>query len=301
MLNKIKKVLEENYNIKVTNVKETQGGWAALAFVVETNNCKYFLKLYDMSRASSVTYTKYIDGYVKVLLKLKDLRENITIPILTKKHMSFVEENNYIYLLLEYIDGETIREKKLTDNDKIELSHIINKLHSTRIDATWKLPKEDFIVDTAIKLKQFLNKPIDNQIFEILKPYFEYIISIIDSIEKIAVEYKNKPIEYVLCHTDIHTYNIMKNKKHLWLVDWEGLKISPKENDLALLNNENGQFILNNYYNKNVDAKLMKYYSNKRKIDDIWEWIELLVVDNNNAKREEYIKSLEQELKDIKK
>ena len=298
MLDKIKYILEENYNIKITKIKEAKGGWAALAFVIETESNKYFLKLYDMKRTSSITYTKYIDEYVKVLLKLDNLKENITIPILTKENKSCVKKQDYTYLLFEYIEGKTIGEKKLTNGDKLELSNIINKLHSTKIDGIWNLPKEDFILDTAIKLKHFLNDPTDNQVFEILRPYLENILSNIDYIEKTANEYKNKLIDRVVCHTDIHTYNIMKNVDHIWLIDWEGLKLSAKENDLALLNNDYKQIVLDNYYNKNIDNKLMQYYPLKRKIDDIWEWIELLVVDNN-TKRKEYIESLKEELQDI--
>ncbi len=299
MKENIKKIIEENYNLKVNDIKQVKGGWAALAFVIKTENHKYFLKLYDMSRASSITYTKYIDEYVSILLQLNSLKNNITIPVLTKDNKSCVKKKDYTYLLFENINGETVAEKKLTDSDKLELANIINKLHKTKVDINCNLPEEDFVIDTATKLKRFIENPTDNEVLISLNNYIEKLFDIMNYLEEIAKEYKNKNVRKVLCHTDIHTYNMMKDNNHLWLIDWEGLKLSPRENDLALLDSDYKQFVLDNYYNKNIDDKLMVYYPLKRKIDDIWEWVELLVVDKNIERREEYLDSLKEELKNI--
>lgn len=299
MIEQIKSLLERNYGFKVKSIKETKGGWAALAFIVETDNNKYFLKLYDMKRASSITYTKYIDGYARILLQLHNLKDNITIPILTKDNKSYVEENGYRYLLLEFIDGDTVASGKLTATEKLLLVDIINKLHNAKIDSKWNLEKETFVVETNNKLKNFIKNPTDNEVFEIISSKMKSLVNIIDYVEKTSKKYQNNNIDMVLCHTDIHTYNMMRKDGKLWLIDWEGLKISPKENDLALLDDEYKQVVVDYYNGQDIDQELMKYYPLKRKIDDIWEWIELLVIDNNYERRKEYIENLKAEISDI--
>ncbi|UOK59611.1 hypothetical protein MGI18_13240 [Bacillus sp. OVS6] len=45
--NRIVAILKDNYGIKVTLIEQKPGGWSALAFLIEDESKKYFLKVYN--------------------------------------------------------------------------------------------------------------------------------------------------------------------------------------------------------------------------------------------------------------
>ena len=62
------KILKSNYNIETKSITQIEGGWSALAYVVEDfDNIKYLLKAYEKSRASTTYLTSKIDAYMPII------------------------------------------------------------------------------------------------------------------------------------------------------------------------------------------------------------------------------------------
>lgn len=228
-MEKIKDMIERNYGIDCINITRQIGGWSALAykFADETNN--YFLKIYDKSRASTPKLTALIDQYIPITIWLNDntaLKGKIPIPILTNEGKIITEDDDGIYLLFKYINGETIGSKQLSKEQISKLATIISILHSY----TEKIPfetdaiKEDFNIPFLSDLRNILSKEMSNipkDLKELLEVHIESIEYLTNKIEVLSKMLKSNKLRMVLCHIDIHNWNLMQTSQELVLVDWE--------------------------------------------------------------------------------
>ncbi|MDU5145598.1 MAG: aminoglycoside phosphotransferase family protein [Paenibacillus dendritiformis] len=302
-----------HYDIEGAKVIPQQGGWSALAFKAGTAHQDYFLKMYEKSRASTPKWTALIDNYVPVLLWLlrhSGLKGKIPVPLLTKSGHYQCEDENGIYLMYEYIHGAAIGGNALTTEQVCQLADIMGELHRYGEDiplATDAL-KEDFQVPFARSLKEFWqqeHEAVPGDVRERINPYREQILALVDSVEKRAERLKNSNIRLALCHTDIHPWNMMQSGQQLVLIDWEGLKLAPVEADMMFLVDEPFFESFIRIYRKRhpdyaVDADALQFYQGRRKLEDIWEFLEQLVYDGQDAPaREETLAHLNEELRDL--
>jgi spectinomycin phosphotransferase len=122
----------------------------------------------------------------------------------------------------------------------------IKKLHSTDIPnaLTSGTPRENFSSKWRETVKKFL-MCIENEIFEepvavkmaeFLKSKSSEILNLVECAEKLAITLQKQPLEYILCHADIHGWNLMIDKEGaLYIVDWDTLIFAPKERDLMFV------------------------------------------------------------------
>lgn len=128
----IRSVLKKHYDLEITDILPQQGGWASLAFKALNENRNLFLKVYEKNRASTPKLTAFIDYYIPILVWLinnSNLKGKIPVPISTKSGQYKCEDEYGVYLLYDYIKGQTIGEQDLTDDQVRQLSNIISELH----------------------------------------------------------------------------------------------------------------------------------------------------------------------------
>jgi thiamine kinase-like enzyme len=244
------------------------------------------------------------------LMHNSSLKGKIPVPLLTKHGDYKCEDDDGIYLLYEYIDGETIGNKNLTEEQVSQLSQIITELHlyGEEIPIESDAIKEDFYVPFLQQLRNILDKEynnVPNDVREVIKPHIERINALVDTVDKLSVCLRNSNLRMSLCHTDIHNWNLMQAEQQLILIDWEGLKLAPVEADMMFLVDKPYYDEFLKIYQKlhknfviNPDA--LRFYQGRRKLEDIWEFIEQLLFDKQNAKeRADTINSLTEELKEI--
>lgn len=285
--NRIVAILKDNYGIKVTLIEQKPGGWSALAFLIEDESKKYFLKVYNKKKPSVKPWIKAIDRYTPLVKWLNEqtvLKNNIVNPILTKAESNKCEDEVYVYLLSEYIEGTTIGEKKLNSEQINELAKIIGILHKNTPNIPYELKeqqtKESFNIDFCDLLSSFIYNDLDKKfdvVYEVVKPYAGCLFDNIHRMEYLSKTLKSKPHKFVLSHADAHNWNVMQGS-NLMLIDWECLKLAPQEQDLILIVTESyAQQFLREYKKyieyDNPDLDALEFYSLKRKLEDIWEWI----------------------------
>ncbi|MBS4199346.1 aminoglycoside phosphotransferase family protein [Bacillus sp. FJAT-49732] len=285
--NRIVTMLKENYNIEVTRIEQQTGGWSALAFFIEDKERNYFLKVYNKNKPSVVQWIDAIDGctpLVKWLHDYTELNNNIVNPIFTKFDGNKCEDESFVYLLSEYVEGATIGENPLSTNQVNELARILGLLHQSTSKVSNKLREqqtvEDFGIEYCDLLSSFIHYDLDKKddvVLEIVKPYCNCLLDKIDRMMFLSKTLYNKAHKYVLCHADAHNWNIMQGE-NLMLIDWECVKLAPQEQDLILVVTEPyaKQFLkvykkYMNYDTPDIDA--YEFYFLKRKLEDIWEWI----------------------------
>lgn len=110
----------------------------------------------------------------------------------------------------------------------------------------------------------------------------------IEQVEQLASELSGLSLPMALCHADLHNWNMMKKEGQLILIDWEGLKLAPVEADMMFL-------VENPYYDKMVSCyqnvhkgyqlnhDALRYYKERRRLEDIEEFLEQLAFDKQSA------------------
>lgn len=312
-MEKIKTVLKDYYELDRMNVSQQQGGWAALAYKVFDDDETYFLKVYEKSRVSTPKWTALIDHYVPVLRWLEQnsgLKGKIPVPLMTKHGEYKCENEDAIYLLYQYIEGETIGNRVLTKEQVCELAEIISELHSygEELPVVSEAIREDFDVPFIQQLRDVLEKDFNGlsaYIKEVITPHILQIEELVDTVESLSMKLKNGHLRMALCHTDIHNWNLMQSGPQLMLIDWEGLKLAPVEADLMFLGNHRYfEDLLQTYRKVHKDYELspevLQFYQGRRKMEDIWEFVEQLIFDEqNDQERAETVRYLLEELKEL--
>ncbi|MBM7587448.1 thiamine kinase-like enzyme [Bacillus pakistanensis] len=312
-MNRIKTILNNHYEIDNINVSPQQGGWSALAYKVFNNTNTYFLKVYEKSRASTPKWTALIDKYVPIMVWLREhssLKGKIPVSLFTKNGDYMCEDDEGIYLLYEYIDGDTVGDKVLNKEQVYQLSEIITELHLHReeIPIETDAITEDFNVPFLQQMRGTVDKGYKNMaddVKDLINPYIEQMISLVDTVEKLSVSLRKSQLKMVLCHTDLHNWNLMQSEQQLILIDWEGLKLAPVEADLMFLVDQPFYDEFLKIYQKNqenfvINLDALQFYKGRRKLEDIWDFLEQLLYDNQDEQeRTDTMNYLSKELKVI--
>jgi spectinomycin phosphotransferase len=299
MVETLIKTLQQKYLIKTNTISKQKGGWASLAYKIEDENEHfYFLKVYEKSRKSTSYLTEHIDLYLPIVDWLDNqtlLKGKIIRLIKTQSDDFRCEDENYIYVLFDYIKGETVGEKNLTKEQITQLAEIVSQLHHLK-----KTPfdlsqiSETFDLSFISKLNNWIDKNLDQlktEIKTVLQPNLSIIKNQINEWYNLSNALKEKDLKYCLCHTDIHHWNLITDKQKLYLLDWEGIKFAPPEADIfSIYQQPYFDLFIKRYYELNPDYQInetvLQYYLTSRKLQDIFEFIEQLQFDELNS--EEY-------------
>jgi len=313
-MDKIKNLLKQKYDLEAVNIVPQRGGWAALAFKVYSSDGSFFLKFYEKSRASTPKWTALIDQYVPItvwLMHNSRLRDRLPVPVLTQTGAYKCEDEDGIYLLYEYIEGDTVGDKDLMADQVEELSAMIAELHlyGEEIPVETKAIKEDFTVPFLSQMRTVVDQAIDElpyDVVELIQSHMAQLMRLMDSVERLSADLRKRNLNMTLCHTDLHHWNLMQSSsQQLMLIDWEGLKLAPVEADLMFIIDKPyyNDFMttyreIHNEFAINPDA--LQFYQSRRKLEDIWEFIEQILFDLQDAQdRAETIDHLSRELDEI--
>src|SRR5690606_18104493 len=100
---------------------------------------------------------------------------------------------------------------------------------------------EDFALPSTALVQQMmslahesaLESPAAMGLAAFLRENADRIEHILVRAQGIGRSLQSRPFELVLCHSDIHTANILVgNDGEIWLIDWDSPLIAPRERDL---------------------------------------------------------------------
>ena len=232
-----KNTIEKKYGIQINNMQQMQGGWSALAYMIKTAKEDFFLKVYEKNRHTAKEWINKINEYMPVVIKLRDndrLRRKMTVPVLTVDGQYKVENDDYIFILFPFVAGNTPGSNKLTEKEQDCLAKIVAELHAYKeSDFPLFKSKEDFNINICEKLSQIITNTClqDMELHHVLSQYNSCLLKSIEEMKKLAQKLSGEQLAFVLCHTDLHGWNLLQAEQ-LVLLDWEGLKFAPAEADL---------------------------------------------------------------------
>jgi spectinomycin phosphotransferase len=149
-----------------------------------------------------------------------------------------------------------------------------------------QVENETFSEPTAAKLSAFTRSKRDE------------IDHLIERAETLATGLQSQPLEFVLCHTDIHGGNIiLSDNGGFYVVDWDAPLLAPKERDLMFIgggidhiwkSKTDEAVFYEGYGETKVNIAALAYYRYERVIEDLVAYAEqLLLTDEGGADREE--------------
>lgn len=228
---KIKKILIENYDITPNSIKEINRGTADI-FKIETSNKDYILKYFSEGRTkeSVIKETDIIN-----FLNTKNIKVPIYIETINKEF--YIEFNNRIIVLQEFVDGYTM-ENNTGDYEKvIESAKILGKM--TKALQDYNGLNEDGIMEKnfskesiqkgIVKMKDLQQKlNSDNPYKEQFYNDLEFKINVAEEIEKnFNFEIIDK-MTIINCHGDYSVQQLIYNDKgETTVIDFETAKRMP--------------------------------------------------------------------------
>jgi spectinomycin phosphotransferase len=266
------------------------GGFSAAAFRVEAREGDFFLKVYDKSKAQTAQWTARIGSYMPALVHMNrdpKLRGRISEPILTAGGRYQVEDGQCVCLLFVYIHGETVGSAELTRRQAKELARTLGLVHQYRAaDIPGSHLAEDFALPFCDALEAFvrnLDQCPDPDVRSAVEANLPGLKDAIRGARAAAAGSSRSKPEMVFCHTDAHNFNIMQGER-LVLIDWEGMKLAPPEQDLIFAH---GKPYFNDFmrvYSEyrpgfELDREMLAFYLVRRSLEDIWAFAERLTHD----------------------
>jgi spectinomycin phosphotransferase len=86
-------------------------------------------------------------------------------------------------------------------------------------------------------------------------------------------------LEFLLCHADIHTANILiTNEQNMFIVDWDDTLLAPKERDLMFvlerdsIRTREEQLFFDGYGNEEINQLVLAYYGYEWCVQEIGDY-----------------------------
>jgi len=284
-IEEIVRCLRDAYGLNVDKLSYLPLGGdlnTAVYRVATRNKGDYFLKLRcGEFNEASVMVPKYLAdiGFKQVIS-----------PITTVTGGLWNQLASFNVVLYPYIDGSNGIEVNLSDQQWIEFGKTMKKFHSAAIPSviTRGVPRETFSSKWRKTLRTFLHRiecefiedPVAADMAFFLKSKSKEILKLIGHAENLAQFLQKQPFEYILCHADIHGWNVLVDKAGLlYVVDWDTLVFAPRERDLMFIGASIGEtgrspleeekLFYRGYGSKNVNTHAIAYYRFERVIEDI--------------------------------
>lgn len=301
---RILSLLGRQYNVSCDTLTETQAGWSALAYKVTSGEKSYFLKVYDKHKHTAQQWISRIDDYMPVLLWLEqntELRGRVPSVVLSADRTYKLEDNDFIYILFDYIDGDNLFGKPLSKVLIRELAEIVAQLHNIGDNIPFPMENltETFDITFLKSLSCILqDRQYSTDMKHILTSNSELILDRIRIYKSLAGCLQSAKLKFVLCHTDIHCWNIMQDSR-LKIIDWEGIRLAPAEADLFSFSEG---FFFEHAWDEfmaaymefrpgfKLNSEALRFYRLRRLLEDIDAFSKGLIYDNLTG--EERIPSL---------
>ena len=232
-MDQLETVLRFDYGIIADSITPAIGGLSASAYKICCSGDVFWLKEYNKAKINTAKQLEKLDLGMAVAYWLADntrLKGRINSPIPTVKGEIKAETPDCTYLLFSYIDGITLQTTPLSVDQQEELAEIVGELHQHGSDLPFDFSsiRETYEIPCTEILKMQQREPDDSLC--IFKQY-DVLLQAVELANSMAAQIKAEKQPFVLCHADIHGWNIMQSDK-LILIDWESIRFAPAEADL---------------------------------------------------------------------
>jgi spectinomycin phosphotransferase len=287
--------LRERYGVSVTELQFLPLGYDAYAWVYRVraeDGTIYFAKL---KRGPIDEAAVGVAHYLK-----NHGIEQVVAPLATTTRELWARLDNYTLLLYPFIEGNSGMASGLSDQQWIEYGAVLKRIHATHLtpDLLGRIRRETFIpnprnsrfiteVLTTVKANDY-QADCEREIVAFCMERRAELRRLVERAEVLGRLLQQAPPEYVLCHADYHTANILlDNGGRLFVVDWDQPILAPRECDLMFVvgatigsitvGERDEELFFQGYGNRVLDWLALAYYRYNWAVQDIGEFGEFIL------------------------
>ena len=300
--------LSDNYGLQISQITFLPLGNdrnTAVYRVVADDGTPYFLKLRGgLFEEATVTIPR--------LLSDRGIAQIIP-PIPTSNGHLWTRMAAFAVILYPYVAGRNGYETPLSEHQWAKLGLALKSLHAMVVPEAFKeqIPRETYAAYWRDLVRGFqvraeeaaFPEPVAARLTAFLRSKHGVISDLIWRAERLAGVLRVRSLEYVLCHADIHAWNVLIDANDaLYIVDWDTLILAPKERDLMFVGGGVGgiwnstreeALFYRGYGQTAIDPMALAYYRYERIVEDIAAFCEeILLADDGGNDREKELRSL---------
>ena len=261
-------------------------------FCVETGTSTYFLKL----KKGQVYYPSLM-----VPFDLQNIGiSQVLAPLPAQDGRLYARAEPFNLILYPFIAGQNAMQKGMQPAQWAEFGAVLKRIHAAQlpIETTVQLQREAFQLNprclkvarqlNASLPKQAVSSPSQQDLAAFWAQKTRWIETILNRAEELGQMLQQSHLDFVLCHTDIHTANIMIDpQEQMHIIDWDQPLLAPKERDLMFvggihepdeaLSIEETSFY-NGYGPIKLDPLAMTYYAYEWVVQEIGDFAERVFI-----------------------
>ena len=309
----VKIFLEKNYNLEIIEIDYHPIGENSVSYIIKTKKKKYFAKVFG--KGPEYRSIRKIKIYINFLYEInKKYNFNYApFPIQNKNKNLISRFNGFPVILEKFLPGKN--PKNFTKLDYKILGKILGELHNISPSKFGKIRKELLNLRWESKILKIIKSIKDKELKYGGEIELKKILQIKEETFRNAVKFlknnknliTNRERNYVVVHEDIHPGNIIKNKKELHLIDWEGVQLALPERDLMWFRkglglNSDFEKEYGKYREKNykINKKIIKFYTIKRLLSDITYFSGGIIFRKESAREERgYLRGIQSEIQEL--
>lgn len=283
--------LQTEYRLPVTQVTFLPLGAdinTAVYRAITQDKTPYFLKL-RRGAFNEATVT------IPQFLKTQGIQAIIA-PLETENRQLWTEFGEYKMILYPFIEGKDGYQAALSNQQWVDFGAALKNVHTApAAPGIWdRLPREDYSPRWRESVKVF-QEQAENTFFSdqsaakfaaVIRARRNEISHIVERAGALAQMLRTRPLELVLCHSDIHPGNLLLSMNEaLYIVDWDTPTLAPKERDLMFIgiggiwrSESQAKLFYQGYGRVQVDLMALAYYRYERIVQDLAAFGEQLLL-----------------------
>jgi spectinomycin phosphotransferase len=202
---------------------------------------------------------------------------HVLAPLPTITGGSFDDGEPYSFIVYPFVDGESGGDVGLTTAQQTELGRVVRGVHDLPVPAglARDMRRERFVppgvegarrVGSRVRSGSFEDR-FQRSLAAFWLRHRPEIDRIIERAEQLGVEARTRPRDPVICHADIHAWNVLVEPSgEFVVVDWDEALLAPRERDLMFVDggvgglaNDRRAFFAG-YGHVEIDPVVMAYY-----------------------------------------
>jgi spectinomycin phosphotransferase len=167
-------------------------------------------------------------------------------PLAARSGLLWAELAEYALILYPFVPGQDGYELALTPAQWTGFGADLARVHAAQLPAALasRIPREAYAPLNRDKVRAYLTRvegaayadPVAARLAAFLADHRQVVSHMLARSEHLAGVLRANPLEFVLCHSDLHPGNLhLTPDGAFYLVDWDAPLYAPKERDLMLV------------------------------------------------------------------
>lgn len=171
---------------------------------------------------------------------------HIIAPLAACDGKIWMQESGFYLSTYPFIVGQDGHDAGLANAHWVELGQTLKGIHTAALppELVARIPKESFSGQWRERVRQFQQQinqttfadPVSTALADLLKRQRKVVDTLVRRAERLSVALQTNLPPFVLCHADIHAWNMLiQADGTFYVVDWDTIILAPKERDLMFI------------------------------------------------------------------